>query len=311
MQQLEKVKAASELLENSETLKRTNLTDPDSPLMRGKKGEFDTFYNVQVACNEDQIINYCDVVVAGNDKSQLIPALGGSLANTGTKVKIALADADYGTLDSIEYMNENQICGYVPYKDMDSTFKDKPFHMHHFNYDKELDIYVCPAQKVMEYTETKFEKSTNKTFRRYKTDACKMCLLKNECLRKSATKRTIEREVRQDLKDKMKTRLKSKEGKKMYNRRMHPVEAIFGHLKYNLNYNYFLLRGINKTKAEFTIMCIAYNLRKLSNYLQVSSLSILSNMYAAMLVMMYSDSQSCWTKTGNTEFESSNYKYEF
>ncbi len=51
----------------------------------------------------------------------------------------------------------------------------------------------------------------------------------------------------------------------MYHRRMHPIEAIFGHLKYNLGYTQFLLRGLEKVKGEFTLMCLTYNLRKLAN----------------------------------------------
>ncbi len=50
---------------------------------KGKKGNFDTNYNVQVACSEDQIISYCNVVTLGNDKAQLVPALQGIQANTG------------------------------------------------------------------------------------------------------------------------------------------------------------------------------------------------------------------------------------
>ena len=71
------------------------------------------------------------------------------------------------------------------------------------------------------------------------------------------------RETRQDLRDQMKQRLNSSEGQKIYRKRLHPIESLFGHLKYNLNYSHFLLRGLEKVKAEFTLMCLSYNLRKL------------------------------------------------
>lgn len=59
----------------------------------------------------------------------------------------------------------------------------------------------------------------------------------------------------------MKECLQSEQGKKMYLRRMHPVESIFGHWKHNLAYTQFLLRGIKKVEAEFMLICLTQNLR--------------------------------------------------
>lgn len=247
---------------------KLNLTDPDAPIMKGKKGNFDTNYNVQVACSEDQIISYCNVVTLGNDKVQLIPALQGIQANTGQKVETVLADADFGTFDSFEYMHHHQIRGYVPYRDMNATFEDKPYHSVHFDYDEKKDVYVCPAQHTLEFKSIRNDRSRNKQYRQYRTKACKNCAFKKECCpSKRSPYRTISREVRQDLRDEMKQRLNSAEGKKIYRRRLHPIEAIFGHMKYNLGYTHFLLRGLEKVKAEFTLMCLAYNLSKLAKHL--------------------------------------------
>lgn len=271
---LDVVSRAIDHLTNNETLSKVNLTDADAPIMKGKKGDFDTYYNVQVSCNESQIINYYNVVTAGNDKAQLIPALQGTAENIGTKVKIALADADYGNFDSFEYMDTNDIEGFVPYTDMNSTYKDQPYRINHFKYNESRDIYTCPAQQVLEYTATKLKKSTGTHYRHYKTKACKKCRFKNDCCRKSQTMRTIEREVREPLREQMKARLNDTSGKAMYNRRMHPVEAIFGQLKFNLQYTHFLLRGLSKVNAEFALMCIAHNLRKLAKHTKKSCLSM-------------------------------------
>jgi len=255
-------------LTNDDGKDKLNLTDPDAPIMKGKKGNFDTNYNVQVACSEDQIISYCDVVTLGNDKAQLVPALQGIQANTGQKVEIVLADADFGTFDSFEYMHHHQICGYVPYRDMNASFEDQPYHSVRFDYDEKKDVYICPARHTLEFKSIRNDRSRNKQYRQYRTKACKNCTFKKECCpSKKSPYRTISREVRQDLRDEMKQRLNSEEGKKVYRRRLHPIEAIFGHLKYNLGYTHFLLRGLEKVKAEFTLMCLAYNLGKLAKHL--------------------------------------------
>ena len=63
--------------------------------------------------------------------------------------------------------------------------------------------------------------------------------------------RTVGIELRESLREEMQERLESNEGKVMYKKRFHPVEAIFGHFVFNLGYTHFLLRGLEKVKAEF------------------------------------------------------------
>jgi hypothetical protein len=265
---VEKISSAVKVLGKEAPAGKLNLTDADAPIMKGKKGNFDTNYNVQVACCEEgQIITYCDVSTDGNDKAQLVPALEGISQNTGQKVRIALADADYGTFDSFEYMDENGICGYVPYRDMNTTFGSKPFHSAQFEYDAQRDVYTCPAKHSLEFRSMKTDKKANKQYRQYRTKACKGCPFQDQCCPKKSPSRTILREVRQGLRDEMKQRLNSGTGQEMYRRRLHPIESIFGHLKHNLGYARFSLRGLEKVKAEFTLMCLAYNLRKLARFL--------------------------------------------
>ena len=51
--------------QNEKSKNRLNLTDVDAPIMKGKKGEFDTFYNVQVGCCENQFITLKDIYCGG------------------------------------------------------------------------------------------------------------------------------------------------------------------------------------------------------------------------------------------------------
>jgi len=230
--------------------------------MRTKKGAYDTAYNVQIGCTENQIITYSEVVIQGNDKRQLIPAVKGILKNTSGTIKNVLADADYGNYDSFEYLEKENITGYIPYRDMQKKVADKPFDSSHFKYDADKDEYICPNDRTLTFIKQRTSKE--RIYRIYNTNDCKTCPFKDQCITaKGQTKRTINREVREPLREKMKERLQSEEGKKMYVRRMHPVEAIFGNLKYNLAYTHFLLRGLDKVKAEFNLMCLTYNLRKL------------------------------------------------
>ncbi len=261
-----KVKDAIEVLDKKPFQKHINLTDPDAPFMKGKKGNFGTNYNIQIACGEDQVITFCDVITQGNDKSQLVPSLKGIINNTHKEIKTVLADADYGTFDSLAYMAQSNMVGYVPYRDMNTPFKDQPFHTVHFVYDQENDFYTCPAGKQLSYYHTSEDKKRKQFFRQYRTDllqTCKQCPFRDQCLPNKVVRRVIKRETRQHLRDEMKQRLNSDPGRQMYRKRLHPIESFFGHIKHNLRYTRFMLRGLQKVKAEFTLICLTYNLRKL------------------------------------------------
>lgn len=60
----------------------------------------------------------------------------------------------------------------------------------------------------------------------------------------------------------MRKKLTSKEGESKYFKRQYTIEPVFGHLKYNLGYRSFLVRGVEKVNAEFQLMCIGWDIKK-------------------------------------------------
>lgn len=71
----------------------------------------------------------------------------------------------------------------------------------------------------------------------------------------------------------MRQRLLSKEGKEKYLnlKRLYTTEPVFGNIKHNLGYRYFLLRTLKKVKGEFRLMCIGHNLKKIHLLLALST----------------------------------------
>jgi len=59
-------------------------------------------------------------------------------------------------------------------------------------------------------------------------------------------------------------RLLSPRGKEMRSQRPIEVEAVFGRLKQNWGFRRFMLRGRDKVKAEWGILCIAHNIAKVA-----------------------------------------------
>jgi len=65
------------------------------------------------------------------------------------------------------------------------------------------------------------------------------------------------------LSEVMKHRLATTAGKQKYKLRQQTVEPVFGILKSVLGFRRFLLRGLEKVKLEWTLVCAAYNLKRL------------------------------------------------
>ncbi len=61
----------------------------------------------------------------------------------------------------------------------------------------------------------------------------------------------------------MQHRMKTKQGKEFYAKRKSTVEPVFGIIKEAMGFRHFMLRGIEAVKGEWTLMCLAYNLKRL------------------------------------------------
>ena len=63
----------------------------------------------------------------------------------------------------------------------------------------------------------------------------------------------------------MREKLRSEEGKRVYAKRARTVEPVFGIIKAPMGFRQFLLRGLEKVKIEWDMVCMAYNMKRLFN----------------------------------------------
>ncbi|MBK6907280.1 MAG: IS1182 family transposase [Rhodocyclaceae bacterium] len=62
----------------------------------------------------------------------------------------------------------------------------------------------------------------------------------------------------------MKHRLKTKEGRALYALRKQTVEPVFGIIKSVLGFRQFLMRGLGNVQTEWTLVCLAWNLKRMA-----------------------------------------------
>lgn len=240
--------------------------------MKERKGVITPSYNCQVAVAEGQVIVGADAVMEENDRNQLIPMVEQAEATVGASFPEVIADSGYGSYDNYEYLSTHEKRGYIPDQYFEKVRQgeyekaDNKYHKENFRYDEERDIYSCPEGKELPfYKERDSEEGVipRKQWI-YKGEDCVHCSVSGQCTR--AKYRTIAREKREPLQERMRWRLLSQEGRDKYKKRLYWVEPVFGHFKYNLGFKSFLLRGLEKVRGEFKLMCIGYNLRKIFHY---------------------------------------------
>lgn len=64
-------------------------------------------------------------------------------------------------------------------------------------------------------------------------------------------------------------KLKTKVGQQIYSKRKETIEAVFGQIKEARGIRAFLLRGLDKVKAEWKLICLTHNILKLWRYLRL------------------------------------------
>jgi transposase len=264
---LEKIKAAKKKLEE-EKLEKINVTDNDAKIMKHKDGSLKPSYNGQIAVDDkEQVIVAADLVTDTNDLNQVDPMIQLIWATMGYRPTILLADAGYFSYDNIDLLNQIGTDSYIPdnFFKVEERGKSKYFMKSMFRFDKENDCYFCPAGITMPFKWIQ-KRDDEPDLRQYIGDHCSICVLKNACTK--ANKRIISRDPREHLMEDMRKKLRTEEGKELYQERMSTVEPVFGQMKQNRGFTEFLLRGENKAKVEFLIMCTVHNIEKIAGFLK-------------------------------------------
>jgi len=263
-EQIKKINAAKKLKTKVENVinqfeddqQEVNITDNDAPKM--KKG---IQYNCQAAVTSNQIIVGADVITDANDKQALEPMVEQAQENLDKTINDIAADCGYSSYDNSEYLSKNNKDGYIPdqYFSRLNNGKLGKYHHENFKYDENQDIYICPEGQTLTKHRIKNDRGNHYTI--YKCHDCHKCPVKKQCTKYD--QRTISRERRRPLLEQMRKLLLTEKGKLKYLERMYTTEPVFGNIKHNLGYRYFLLRSLEKVKYEFKLMCIAHNIQKI------------------------------------------------
>jgi transposase len=232
-------------------------------------------YNVQLGTENQFVVGFSLHQRAG-DTSCMISHLDGLQQNLGRLPKNIVADAGYGSEENYAYLETHQLGNFVKYNTFHQEqikhrkpelIRKKMFRIESLPYDPENDTFICPADKRLTYRYTYQYKTDNgyQSERQvYECDHCMDCPLKPECTRAKGNRRIqVSFRLRQ-FRAQARSNLLSDEGKALRCERVTEVETVFGQIKSNQRFRRFMLRGLEKTKTEWGLLCFAHNIKKLA-----------------------------------------------
>lgn len=188
--------------------RQTNLTDPDSQLMRKSKAhEYRQAYNAQaVVCAEgSQLIVATNMATAPSDQPTFAATILAMRETVGLP-RTVLADAGYASGPAVAELKAH---GIEPLVAIARTQPHRPY-----------DFRPPPAPKP-------------------------------------------ERRIAEPWRLAMKAKLETDDAKVRYKKRKQTVEPVFGIIKSAMGFTHFHLRGLQKVAAEWLLVALAYNCRRL------------------------------------------------
>jgi transposase len=180
----------------------------------------------------------------------------------GLKPDRLAADTAYGTGKFLGWLVGTGITPQIPVWDK-SNREDGTFSRSDFRYDRESDVYVCPADKLLRTTGNVGDDHAVR-YRASKRD-CAGCPLKPRCCPNTPS-RKVTRDLHEDARDHARALMGTPEFDKSRDERK-KVEMRFAHLKTHHRFERMRLRGLSGARDEFHLAAIVQNLKTLAKHI--------------------------------------------
>ena len=172
------------------------------------------------------------------------------------------ADTAYGSGANLNWLvKDKKIAPHIPVIDK-SKRDDGTFSREDFTFDKERNVYTCPAGKLLTTTGRLVNDGETTLLYFASVLDCRSCLLKARCCPKMPARR-IPRSIHEEARDVARALANTKAFEQSRRDRKR-VEMLFAHLKRILRLGRLRLRGPRGAQFEFTMAVIAQNLRRLA-----------------------------------------------
>ena len=280
IERLKQNKIKYELLE--EELKNSgepqiSTTDADARALLVQGQVVEVSYNIQAAVDSKHNLVVATHTINRNDKNALGAIAKEAKENLEVETFTVLVDKGYHNGREIATCQQNNITTIVAVPEQGKSNENgtQPgYFVSNFTYNKEENTYTCPQGQILTTT-GRWHKKTGRTeesgymFQKYRTAACKTCLVKDQCTSRKGG-REIDRSQYATAVEENHQRYK--ENAQLYRKRQEINEHIFGTIKRKWGYNYTDLIGLEKVNGEHSLIMLVYNIKRSINILGVTDL---------------------------------------
>jgi len=250
-----------------ENLESLNTTDPECAKVKDKQ-TFTAGYNMQaVVDDKNGLIVHSDVLPEANDSKQFSDQISEANTIIGGTCQTACADAGYANTKVQKEIDDKNILVVVPSQRQALKEPQGPFSKDKFIYDPATDTLTCPQGKKLAPSGCD---GYVQQYRMKSKEDCLSCVHFGVCTSNKERGRIVGRLILQEHKDRFEEQYQ--QNRHIFQRRKEKAEHPFGHMKSNLGVQSFLLRGLKGVKAEGSLLCTAFNLRRMITILGVNGL---------------------------------------
>lgn len=240
--------------------------EPDARPMGIGKGPKPPSYNVQTAVDADTgLIVHHEVTTEPTDNRLLYLMAKATKDTLGVESLTVVADAGYSNGAAAAACEADNITACAPTnRSVNNQGDGTMFDRSAFAYQPETDTYICPAGYVL----ARKQVMRRNSLILYAANDCTGCSLKPRCT--TAERRFVTRHLHEEALERMNARLRADPA--LIRQRRCASEHPFGTIKRMTAGGRFLIRGLEKVRAEAALSVLVYNIIRTINLVGAATL---------------------------------------
>lgn len=238
--------------------------EPDAVNQKMKNGSRRPSYKPSVLANKQRLI-VGQHVHGSNESTSILPMLCQHYILFDSLPTSTLLDAGYHNLEVLPafvVLDADLLCpsGRADAGKWEKKSSNKYYPKTTFEYDEDQNIYVCPHGRPLTYHKQGID-DYGLAYQDYRCRSIEACPHRGECTRNKHG-RVVRRYKGDSCKEAMAQVMAQEAARKKYRQRKAIVEPVFSEMRGNQGLTRFHRRGDKKVQMEFSLHCIAYNIKR-------------------------------------------------
>lgn len=221
-------------------------------------------YKTHIAITEEGLISAATITSGERSDGPELPKLIDKSIENGIDVEDVIGDGAYSDTKNLENAKKMNIKIIAKLKPNIALAEGSV--QEGFVYNKDADMYVCPAGHMAIRKERLIYNSCDRSSREvyhFSRKKCKVCALRDECWSRSSLKhKAISVLIRQDVHQQQMEYEKTEEFKEKYRQR-YMIESKNADLKNNYGYRKSISYGINAMEMQGAVTLFTANMRRI------------------------------------------------